>query len=307
MRIGIVDLDTSHPANWIPIERELGHKIVGLCDSGDVHPPEYAAEFAQKLVVPKVYDSIAQLVPDVDCAILHGCNWDAHIERARPFIEAGKAVLVDKPVAGRGAHLEQVLAWSKAGARLTGGSSLRFCHEVRDWLARPGEERGSPHTVFCGCGVDEFNYGIHAYSMLCGIMGPGIVSVQHLSSGPQRRIRVSWKDGRTGFLVLGKSDAWQPFHASIVTNKGVTQILADPGKLYRALLEVSLPYLAGLGPAPIPVEDLLEAEYSALAARTSWLNNDREVAIEEIRSARDGYDGTAFAVQYRRERYPADR
>ena len=38
MRIGIVDLDTSHPANWIPIERELGHEIVGVFDSGDVHP-----------------------------------------------------------------------------------------------------------------------------------------------------------------------------------------------------------------------------------------------------------------------------
>lgn len=25
MRIGLVDLDTSHPENWIPLERELGH------------------------------------------------------------------------------------------------------------------------------------------------------------------------------------------------------------------------------------------------------------------------------------------
>jgi len=38
MKIGIVDLDTSHPQNWIPIERELGHEIVGLWDGGSVHP-----------------------------------------------------------------------------------------------------------------------------------------------------------------------------------------------------------------------------------------------------------------------------
>ncbi|MGC8784088.1 MAG: hypothetical protein ACP5RN_06855 [Armatimonadota bacterium] len=30
MRIGIVDLDTSHPPSWIPIERELGHEIAGV-------------------------------------------------------------------------------------------------------------------------------------------------------------------------------------------------------------------------------------------------------------------------------------
>ena len=38
MRIGIVDVDTSHPQNWIPIERELGHEVVGLWDAGAVHP-----------------------------------------------------------------------------------------------------------------------------------------------------------------------------------------------------------------------------------------------------------------------------
>ncbi len=41
MRIGVVDLDTSHPQNWVPSERELGHDVVGLWDGGDVHPPGY--------------------------------------------------------------------------------------------------------------------------------------------------------------------------------------------------------------------------------------------------------------------------
>ena len=41
MRIGVVDLDTSHPQNWIPIERELGHEVVGVWDGGSVHPAEY--------------------------------------------------------------------------------------------------------------------------------------------------------------------------------------------------------------------------------------------------------------------------
>ena len=40
MRIGIVDLDTSHPQNWIPLERELGHDVVGIWDGGAVHPRE---------------------------------------------------------------------------------------------------------------------------------------------------------------------------------------------------------------------------------------------------------------------------
>ena len=34
MRMGIVDLDTSHPQNWIPIERDLGHHVIGIWDGG---------------------------------------------------------------------------------------------------------------------------------------------------------------------------------------------------------------------------------------------------------------------------------
>jgi len=40
MKIGVVDIDTSHPQNWIPIERTLGHDVAGLWDGGSVHPPE---------------------------------------------------------------------------------------------------------------------------------------------------------------------------------------------------------------------------------------------------------------------------
>ena len=39
MRIGIVDLDTSHPQNWIPIEREMGHDIVADTASLDLAGP----------------------------------------------------------------------------------------------------------------------------------------------------------------------------------------------------------------------------------------------------------------------------
>ncbi len=38
MKIGIVDVDTSHPQNWIPIERNLDHvevRLDGLSEQDD--------------------------------------------------------------------------------------------------------------------------------------------------------------------------------------------------------------------------------------------------------------------------------
>jgi len=304
VRIGIVDLDTSHPQNWIPLERELGHEVVGIWDGGAVHPSDYVQQFAQEREIPQVYDDLEEMVEDVDGAVIHGCDWDTHIAKARPFVEAGKSVLMDKPLAGCLRDLNQLKRWAAAGARITGGSSLRFCRETRNWLAQPAEERGTPDTMLCGCGVDEFNYGIHAYAMLAGIMGSGAVSVRHLIQGAQRRVQINWPDGRLGVLVVGAAAQWLPFYASITTERAVTQYQADSAQLYRALLEATLPYLAGgTEQPPVPMEALVEPELWALAARRSWLEGDREVSLEELSEDDEGYDGEAFAREYRKQRY----
>jgi hypothetical protein len=305
MRIGIVDLDTSHPQNWIPHLRDLGHEIVGVWDGGAVHPPEYVGRFAEERDIPRVYDALTDLAADVDGAILHGCDWDTHVEKARPFVEAGKSVLIDKPLAGNLTDLRQIRSWAQDGARIAGGSSLRFCVEVGEWLARPTAERGTPHTVFGGCGVDEFNYGIHAYALLCGVMGPGVRSVRHLGAGPQRRVELRWHDGRIGFLNVGAAPAALPFYLTVLTEQEVTHLRPDPGKLYRALLETTLPYLAGDTEKPaVPIDDLLEPELCACAAWRSWQTDDAEVRLTDLTEADGGYDGAAFARSYRKTRYP---
>ena len=304
MRIGIVDLDTSHPPSWLPIEREMGHDIVGVWDGGSVHPPGYAEQFSQEHRIPRVYETLKEMARDIDCAIVHGCDWDTHTAKARPFVEAGKAVLIDKPLAGKLRDLRQIVEWVHHGARITGGSSLRFCYETQRWLALPVDERGTPDTVICGCAVDEFNYGIHAYAMLAGIMGGGAHSVQHLGKGVLRRVVVRWADGRMGIVVVGTAEKWMPFYATIVTEKGVTQFQADASQLYRALLEQVMPYLAGeTDTPPVPVEELVEPELWALAARQSWQQGDREILLSEVADD-EGYNGADFAKEYRRAKYP---
>jgi predicted dehydrogenase len=305
MKLGLVDLDTSHPAAWIPIERELGHEIAGVWDGGSVHPKGYAEKFAAEHKIPRVYGSLAEMARDVDCAVLHGCDWDTHVEKARPFLEHGRSVLIDKPIAGNARDLKVLAHEARRGARITGGSSLRFFAEGQAWLAQPPDKRGTPETIFCGCGVDEFNYGIHAYSMLCGLMGPGVRSVRHLGTAGQRRVEVKWQDGRTGILSVGAAKAYLPFYATIVTERSVTHLQADNGKLYRAFLEAVLPYLARkTDTPPVPFEALIEAERCALAARRSWLERDREVTLSTLGDSKEGYDGKTFAAEYRKSKYP---
>lgn len=302
MRIGVVDLDTSHPLHWIPLEREMGHEVVGVWDGGSVHPPQYMQRFADEQGIPRVYETLSQMAAEVDCAVIHGCDWDTHVAKAQPFVEAGKAVLIDKPMAGKLAHLRQFQRWAGQGTRITGGSSLRFCPEVRNFLARPEAERGVAHTAFVGCGVDEFNYGIHAYAMLCGMLGPGVASVRHLGDRGQRRVQLTWPDGRMGFAVIGAARQWLPFYGTVVTNREVRHLTADVKQLYRALLDEALPYLSGQAEPPLPMDALIAPELCALAARQSWQEGDRPVSLTELRDD-GGYDGATFAAQYRLSKY----
>ncbi len=305
MKIGIVDLDTSHPVKWIPILREMGHEVTGVWDAGDVHPPEYVRDFVAKLSIPVVFPSLAAMAAKVDCAIIHSSNWDAHVERARPFVEAGRAILVDKPIAGNLKDLLEFKSWADRGMRITGGSCLRFADETLRFLEQPVLERGTPHTVICGCGVDDFNYGIHAYSHLCGILGSGIVSVRHLGTSVQRHVQLNWSDGRIGMVVIGKQVASLPFYSTIITEKGVHQLSVNNARIYHALLEATLPFLSGKAAlAPVPWDVLVEPELAALAAQVSWNEGNREVRIAELSTMPScSYDGAGFASDYRKAKY----
>jgi hypothetical protein len=91
-----------------------------------------------------------------------------------------------------------------------------------------------------------------------------------------------------------------------VTDRTVHQFTADKvSRIYRSSLETLLPYLAGEASAPpLPMQILIEPELCALAARTSWEEGDREVALSELEGSDVGYDGRAFAAAYRSKRYP---
>jgi len=307
-KLGLVGLCTSHPGAWVPIIRDLCEKgdvdieIAAAWDSGETRPEGFAAEFCEKNEIPECPATLEEMVSLVDGVIVHTANWDKHIEQARPFVEADKAVLLDKPIVGNLRDANQLLDWSAQGKRITGGSSLRFAFDIAAYLAEPVEERGAVHTAHACCGTDEFNYGIHAYSLLSGLMGPGVRSVRYLGCSGQKQIQVNWSDGRIGFLTVG-DNAWLPFSVMAVTDKAIRQIEVAAKGVYRALLERALPYLTGAAAEPpLPVAELLEPELTAMAARTSWLNQGAEIFLSDLRQDDSGYDGTQFAIEYARGR-----
>lgn len=307
-RLGLVGLCTSHPGKWVPLIRELSRElrldveVRAAWDSGQTRPAGYAAEFCRELGIPKPMENLEHMLEEVDGVIVHTADWDQHVAQARPFIEAGKSVLIDKPIVGNVRDADQLFAWAAQGRRITGGSSLRFAREIRDWLASLHDERGEVRTAFAGCGTDEFNYGIHAYALLSAAMGSGIRAVQYLGTSGQRLVKIVWVDGKVGFLSVGQA-APLPFHLTTVTTKTVFQMTVNPDYIYRDLLKQCLPYLCGITESPpLPREALLEPELTAIAARYSWQHEGAEIQLKALPLDDAGYDGAEFAAAYRRAR-----
>ena len=308
-RLGLVGLCTSHPGAWVPIIRELVEEgstdveVVAAWDSGETRPEGYAKQFCKERGIPSAVDRLEDMVDMVDGAIVHTTNWDRHLDQARPFVDADKSVLIDKPIVGNLKDANEVLDWAKQGKRVTGGSSLRFSKPVAEFLALPVEERGNIHTAYAATGVDEYNYGIHAYAIVSGLMGVGIRSAQYIGFSGQKNIKLTWKDGRIGLLTIGRN-AWLPFRITVVTDTRTEHIDGSSGESpYRALLQATLPYMTGAVDAPpFPTAEQLEPELAALAARMSWMNHGREVFLDDLTLDDPGYDGTQFALEYRRAR-----
>ena len=307
-RIGLVGLCTSHPEAWVPIIRELVSEglfeaeIVAAWDSGETRPPGFAREFCERFAIPHAVDNPEEMIPLVDGVIVHTTNWDRHMEQAAPFVNAGKAVYIDKPIAGNMRDANRYLDWLAQGRKVTGGSVLRYFRPAREFLALPETERGKVRTAYTAVGVDDFNYGIHGYAILASILGPGIVSARYLGESNQKQIMLQWKDGRVGLLTAGKS-AWLPFNLTVVTDRNVKQFAENGNAIYSAMLREVMPFFTGkTDTPPVPSAALIEPELAAMAAKVSWNSGGREIFLSDLRNDDPGFDGTQFAREYLRAR-----
>ncbi|MEK6570760.1 MAG: oxidoreductase, partial [Bacteroidota bacterium] len=75
LRIGLVDLDTSHPKAFTSILNQIeGVRVTALWDGHDVYPPGYDEQFARENGIEHVCKSISELASKVDAAMIHGVD-----------------------------------------------------------------------------------------------------------------------------------------------------------------------------------------------------------------------------------------
>jgi virulence factor len=274
IRLGIVDFDTSHVVaftqrlNHIEAGEDQwieGAQVVMGCPGTSLMSPERVPGFTEKMKsygVPLV-DDPTEMIGKVDGVLIESVDGSVHYDRAKPFLEAGIPMFIDKPFT---CSLEQAKKLAemaeKNNVALFSSSSLRYGVEVQEVKEKEAEvgkvigadaySPGSLHPRNPGL----FNYGIHGLETLYALMGPGCTSVWAISTDGVDVVTGAWNDGRIGTLRATRAGA-HSYGFTAFCEKKVVSAAINAGFIYRELLK-RIVGMFETGQSPLDIRETLE-------------------------------------------------
>ena len=302
IRVGIVNIDTSHPLAFTNILMEENRARVCAVYNDGFRGDDEVSAFIDKFGLEKRCGTVEELAEMVDVGFVQGCNWDTHLDYVEAFFNRGKPVFIDKPLVGNISDCHRLLEYVKGGAVVLGSSSLRYADEICSFMAQPVDDRGEIINVFGTCGMDEFNYAIHVVEAIGGFLGTGAESVTFTGSGVVAGNRcetytVSYANGVTATYHTVQG-LWLPCHFLVTTTTGVHYVPVDANNVYKALLDRIVDYMETKENRLADAGALVESVKVLLAARISRENGGGAVALDDIPMSDPGYNGLAFYKGY---------
>jgi hypothetical protein len=244
-----------------------------------------AGQVAKASLIPNVLTHPEDAIGVVDAVIIPTDIGSDHLEMARPFIEAGLPVFIDKPLTDNVDDLEQFIDWHLHGAHIQSGSVVRFAVEFlecRERMAELGKLRLATMTM-----VKSWErYGMHAAEAVYPFLRPGgWASVVNTGSEGANIVHVTHEDGVD--VVLALID-------DIFGSAGCLALYGTAGSInskfsnrYSAVKTQLTSFVSYLrtGIPSVPFSETIEVVKIVIAGSRSRAENGRRVMLSEIGSA----------------------
>ena len=289
--IGMIGLDTSHATDFTAILNEGqvpgGRVVAGVKQfSPDI---EYSTSNVDRYVELlttkyglKLYDSIEEMLPHVDAVMVESVDGRPHLSQAKPAIEAGKLVFIDKPMS---ASLKDVIdifeLAKKHNTQVWSASNLRYHGGV---IAAKNADVGDLVSVFSyGPAPTEKHhpdlmwYGIHPVEAMFTVMGPGCEVVRRTYTPGTDLITGTWNNGKLG-IVMGIRSGRSSYGVKVFGKEGIVEHPA--GAAYPQLLTEVVQFFR-TGKPPIDEATTIEIFAFMEAADESKRLNGQPVSISE--------------------------
>lgn len=234
LRIGMIGTENSHITHFTRFlnveQRHPGVRATALVGGSSARN----LELAELGGIETIVDEPAELVGRVDAAIVSTRDGAAHLEHARPLLEAGVPVLVDKPLAASVADARELLEISRrSSALLLSCSALRFVPEIGHFTTAADEGGPVRHLHVIGPADPDseysglFFYGIHHVEAALEILGNPAIDPESLTVHAERRgdtvVASLWIGDAAVTITFVTPDGRTrvPFHATAVRQGSV--------------------------------------------------------------------------------------
>ena len=228
MKLGIIGMSTGngHPYSWsaiingdyneeemdkcgfagIPAYLKANKDTLGIDDAKVTHvwtqKREISEHIAKASLIENVVDEAEEMIGQVDAVLLARDDPENHLAMARPFLDAGVPVFVDKPLAITREELDYFSGQNNRGKLFMSGSSMRYaaeCRTVKTEIASLGKLELA--TVIGT--KDWIKYGVHMLEALFALLDdPKAISVQHIGESGKDIVLIKFENGMLATVHL---------------------------------------------------------------------------------------------------------
>lgn len=245
--------------------------------------PREAPKIAAATKIPVVLEQPEKAIGEIDAAIIATDDGGDHLERARPFIEAGLPVFIDKPLATNLHDLRRFFEWERQGKTILSSSGLRYAPELAGLRARisaAGDLRWLTATT-----VKTWErYGVHALEPVFTLLGPGVESVTNVASNGANFVTLRHAGGAHATIAILPDAAASSGAIHVYGTKGHLAVrLADT---YTAFRNQMLAFIQTLesGRSPFPFSETIEIMLVLIAGLRSREDGGRTIEMESLKA-----------------------
>ncbi|WP_135552756.1 Gfo/Idh/MocA family protein [Paenibacillus cymbidii] len=244
--------------------------------------PADARKVARASLIPHVVRNPQDVIGQVDAVIIATDKGHEHVERARPFVDAGIPVFIDKPAVDREEDLRIVQGWVDRGAAILSSSSMRYCKEFMPYRLSThalGELRFVSVTMI----KSWERYGIHALEAIYPILGPGFISAVNTGSGDRNIVHLKHRSGADAVVAVNENMSGGSGKLLLCGTQGSVFVQSgDTFFAFKAQMEAFVRYLR-TGERPYPFAETAELMKLLIAGIRSRELGGATIGLQDIR------------------------
>lgn len=243
---------------------------------------EDAKKVAQASKIERIVSRAEDLIGAVDAVLIPTDRGEEHVGRARPFIEAGIPVFIDKPLCDNETDLRLFCRWVNEGKAIMSCSAMRYATEfsaLRDNIVEVGE----PRLLTITMAKKWPRYGIHALEAVYPFLVPGgWQSLTNTGRDGADMVHIRHASG-VDVVVAVIDDLFGAFgQLSVYGTKGRRDAqFRDSFSAFKAQLSAFVGYLR-TGERPFAFDETIELMKLVIAGEISKRAGGRRVALSEI-------------------------